>query len=418
MRKAFGRRSGFATRAGLVVLIGLTGLLGFSTAEAQGPVKIGFIYADSGVFAQVGIDMRDGFLLHWSEAGNKAGGRPVELFLETKGSNKPDEALTKARKLVERDKVHLLSGIVSSPVGYALRSYVIAQKMPLLITNAGADGLTQKQRSDYIFRSSYANCQSAHPLGDWAYKRGYRKAVIMGSDFAAGHESVGPFARVFTELGGQIIQEIYPPLGAPDFAPYLAQVRRDADVVSVFFAGADAIRFVKQYQEYGLKGKIPMIGKGSITDEVILPSQGDAALDIISTLQWSATLDTPGNKRFIDAYSARYKRLPTQFAEQGYVGAQMISQALDATKGNVENQEAFLAALRKVEVDAPRGKMKLDAYNNPIHPVYVLKAEKKGGALQNSVLGAYPNVSQFWKWSPEAFLAQPTYPEMKGKWAR
>ncbi len=418
MRKTSGQRGGFTMWAGLVVLAGLAALMPAPSARAQGPVKIGFIYADSGVFAQVGIDMRDGFLLYWSEAGNKAGGRPVELFLETKGSNKPDEALTKARKLVERDKIQVLGGIVSSPVGYALRSYVIAQKMPLVIMNAGADGLTQKQRSEYIFRSSYANCQSAHPLGDWAYKQGYRKAVIMGSDFAAGHESLGPFARVFTEAGGQIIQEIYPALGAPDFAPNIAQIRQDADVVSVFFAGADAIRFVKQYAEYGLKGKIPMIGKGSITDEVILPSQGDAALGIISTLQWSATLDTPANRRFIDAYSARYKRLPTQFAEQGYVGAQMIARALDAVKGNVENQEAFLAALRKVEVDAPRGKVKLDAYNNPIHPVYVLKTERKGGALQNSVIGAYPDVSQFWKWSPEAYLAMPTYPEMKGKWAR
>ena len=151
---------------------------------------------------------------------------------------------------------------------------------------------------------------------------------------------------------------------------------------------------------------------------MILPSQGDAALGIISTLQWSATLETPANKRFSEAYSAKYKRLPTQFAEQGYVGAQMIAQALDAIKGNVENQEAFLAALRKVEVDAPRGKVKLDAYNNPIHPVYVLKVEKKGGALQNSVIGASPNVSQFWKWNPEAYLTLPTYPEMKGKWAK
>lgn len=403
---------------GLTTLVGLAVFLAAPAAQAQGSVKIGFIYPDSGVFAQVGIDMRDGFLLYWGETGNKAGGRVVELFLESKGSNKPDEALTKARKLAERDKVHILGGIVSSPVGYALRSYVIGQKMPLVIMNAGADGLTQKQRSEYIFRSSYANCQSAHPLGDWAYKQGYRKAVIIGSDFAAGHESVGPFARVFSELGGQIIQEIYPPLGAPDFAPYLAQVRRDADVVSVFFAGADAIRFVKQYAEYGLKGKIPLIGKGSITDEVILPSQGDTALGIISTLQWSATLETPANKRFVEAYSAKYKRLPTQFAEQGYVGGQMVAQALDTIRGNVENQEAFLAAFRKVETDAPRGKVKLDAYNNPVHPVYVLKVERKGGALQNSVIGAYPNVSQFWKWTPEAYLALPTYPEMKGKWAK
>jgi branched-chain amino acid transport system substrate-binding protein len=386
-------------------------------AAAQGAVRIGFLYPDQGVFTQIGFDMRDGFLLHMSEVGNKAGGRPLELHLETKASNKPDDGLTKAKRLIERDRIQILGGVVSSPVAYALRNYVIDQKVPFVVMNAGADGLTQRQRSEWIFRSSYANCQSAHPLGDWAYKQGYRKAVVAGSDFVTGHESIGPFSRVFTELGGQVVQEIYPPLGAPDFAPYLAQVRKDADVVSVLFAGADAIRWVKQYEEYGLKGKVPLIGKGSITDEFILPQQGDAALGIVSTLQWTAALDTPVNKRFLGAYEARYKRPPTQYAEQGYVGAQMIVKALDAVRGNADDKPAFLAAMKKVEIDAPRGPVQLDDYNNPVQTVYVLRAERKGGQLQNTVIGSYPKVSQFWKWTPEQFLAMPSYPDLKGKWA-
>ncbi len=411
------RRELLQSGARLLAALGV-GLGRARATNAQGPLKIGFLYPDQGVFAQIGFDMRDGFLLHLAEIGNRAGGTALEVVLETKPSNKPDDGLTKARKLVERDRVAILGGVVSSPVAYALRNYVVEQKMPFVIMNAGADNLTQRQRSEWIFRSSYANCQSAHPLGDWAYKQGYRKVVVAGADFVAGHESIGPFARVFTELGGQIIQEIYPPLGAPDYAPYLTQIRQDADAVCVLFAGADAIRWVKQYAEYGLKGKIPLIGKGSITDELTLPAQGDAALGIVSTLQWSAALDTPANKKFLAAYEARYKRPPTQFAEQGYVGAQMIVKALEATRGNAEDKPALLGAMKKVEVDAPRGKVRLDDYNNPVHSVYVLKVERKGGQLQNSVISSYPNVSQFWKWTPEQFLAMPAYPDLRGKWAK
>ena len=161
-----------------------------------------------------------------------------------------------------------------------------------------------------------------------------------------------------------------------------------------------------------------MIGKGYLVDEVILPRQGDNALGIVTSLHWSAALDTQVNRRFLAAYAAAFRRPATTYAEQGYVGAQMIVKSLEVVRGNTENQQAFLAALGKVEVDAPRGKVKLDAYHNPIHPIYIRKVEKKDGALQNTVIATYPNTSQFWKWSPEAYLAMPTYADMKGKWVK
>ena len=402
----------------LVPLVVVALLLLSGPAAAQGPVKIGLIYPDSGPFAQLGLDMRDGFLLHWTELGQRAGGRAVEVLAETKGTNKPDEGLTKARKLLERDGAHLLAGVISTPVAYALRSYVVEKKAPFMIMNAGADGLTQKQRSPYVFRSSYANSECMHTLGDWAWKQGYRKAILLGSDFAAGHENVGGFARTFTEAGGQIAQELYPPLGAPDFEPYLSQVKRDADVLAVLLAGADALRFTRQYAEYGLKGKLPLIGKGALTDDAILPAQGDSAEGVVTCFHWSLALDTPENKRFVSAYTARYKRPPTIYAEQGYVGAQMIARALEAVRGNVEAQEGFLAALRKVEVEAPRGKVRLDAFQNPVHTSYILKVEKKDGALRNVPIASYPNSGQFWKWTPDAFLALPAYPDLKNKWVK
>src|SRR5256885_13452835 len=197
-------------------------LVGFGVeSQEREPVRIGIVYTNTGPLARLGIDMRDGALLFWSQAGHRAGGRRVEVLTESTGSNKPDEGLTKARKLVERDRTHILGGIIETPVAYALRPYVIEKKVPLMIMNAGADGLTQKQRSDYVFRCSFSNSQASHPLGEWAHKQGYRRLVLVASDFAAGHEHIGGVARTFVAAGGQVIQELYPPLGVPDFVPYL-----------------------------------------------------------------------------------------------------------------------------------------------------------------------------------------------------
>jgi branched-chain amino acid transport system substrate-binding protein len=159
----------------VVALATFMGGAGSSAAQPAGPLKIGFIYPDNGPMAQLGLDLRDGFLLYWSEVGQKAGGRPVEVLVETKASCKPDEGLTKARKLVERDHVHVLGGIVCTPVAYALRPYVIDKKIPFVVMNAGANELTMKRRSPYILRSSFSNSDGSHPLGEWLFKQGYRR---------------------------------------------------------------------------------------------------------------------------------------------------------------------------------------------------------------------------------------------------
>jgi branched-chain amino acid transport system substrate-binding protein len=299
----------------LPVFLYLLSLLVVPEADAQTPVKVGFITPLTGVYAALGADLRDGFLLYWSHVGSKAGGRPVEIIVEDKGSNKADDALTKARKLVEKDGVHILAGVISTPVAVALREYSHNNKVPLIVANAGADAITQKLRSPYVFRSSFSNSDSSHPLGDWAYKQGYRRMVLMAADYGAGYENTGGIARTFTEAGGKIVQEIYSQLGTADFAPYISYIDRNADVVAVFYAGADALRFVSQYAEYGLQGKIPLIGKGFLVDEVLLPKQADAAAGIVTSLQWSAALDSPQNKKFVAAYESKYKRPTTVYVE-------------------------------------------------------------------------------------------------------
>ena len=161
-----------------------------------------------------------------------------------------------------------------------------------------------------------------------------------------------------------------------------------------------------------------MIGKGGLTDEAFLDKMGDAALGVVVAFNWSAALDTPENRRFRESFESKYKRPVSLTAESGYVGAQMLARALESTKGNVESPDTFLAALRGVEVDAPRGKVRLDSFHNPLQTVYVLKTERKDGVLQNTPIASYPNTSQFWTWTPDAFMAMPSYVELKGKWAK
>src|SRR2546428_12369811 len=175
----------------------------------------------------------------------------------------------------------------------------------------------------------------------------------MGADFVAAYEHMGVTVRTFTEAGGQVIQEIYPPFGNVDFAPFLSQIRRDADVVATFFAGADAIRFVKQYEEYGLKGKIPIIGKG-LTQGDVLPKMGESAVGIVSAIHWVPAVDTPENRRFMEAYAAKYKRPAVDMAEQGYVGGQAIARRPEAGKGNVEAQPGLLPRLAARGCDGRR----------------------------------------------------------------
>ncbi len=166
---------------------------GAGSAAAAEPIKIGFMAPYVGVFSKFGSDLRDGFRLCLEEYGNKAAGREIVMINED-SEGKPDVGLVKARKLVEKDQVHILAGIIASPVAYAVKDYVITNKMPLMICNAGANKLTQEDRSPYIFRSSFANGQQDRAGGWYAFaKMGAKKVVFMGSDYAAGREKADGF---------------------------------------------------------------------------------------------------------------------------------------------------------------------------------------------------------------------------------
>jgi len=213
----------------------------FTMASVAGPVKIGFCTSLSGVYQSLGTDMRDGLNLYMEQIGYKAGGRDIEVIVKNIQSNIVTLALDTTHQLIEKDKIDILAGVVDSGCAYRMATLATEHELPFVISNAGADDLTQRQANPFILRISFSNSEGSHLLGAWAYEQGYRKAVAIGADNAAGYEQVGGMCRTFAKMGGQVIQELWTRLGTQDFKPLLATIKPDADVAMVFFAGGDAL---------------------------------------------------------------------------------------------------------------------------------------------------------------------------------
>src|SRR5215510_9120435 len=242
-------------------------LAGGALAADRGPIKIGMLIPQTGPLAANGKEMENGFRLYLEEQGQRLGGREIKLFVEDTEA-KPATALTKARALIESQSVQLLVGPLSTAEAYALLPYIEARKIPTLSPTVAAEDLTQRRRSPYVVRTGWSAGQPAHPFGPWVVETlKYRKIAIVAQDFAFGHESSAAFQRTFEEAGGQVVQKLFAPLGTADYGPYLASLKRDVDAVYVAAAGADALRFVRQYADAGLKERLPLIGSGNFTDE-------------------------------------------------------------------------------------------------------------------------------------------------------
>ncbi|MGP0090100.1 MAG: ABC transporter substrate-binding protein [Xanthobacteraceae bacterium] len=382
-------------------------------AAQDGPIKIGVLAPLTGVVAAGGREMVEGTQFFFDHVGNKVAGRSVELIIEDDASN-PDTALQKARKLVEQSNVHFLMGNLLANTGLAVANYVKENGTPYFIPIIAADDLTQRARIKNVIRvAGYSASAFTHPLGDWAVKQGYRRILTISQDYSFGHEQCGGFAQVFTEGGGEIVQQFWHPLNTADFSPYLGQIG-DAKVDAVFAMenGADATRLLQQYASFGLKGQIPMISAMNTTDQSIIRTLGPECEGIVSAAHFAEGADNPATQKFVKDYVAKYGKIPSLFGFSMYSGAMWISLAIEKLGGKVEDRDAFLAAVRDTELtDSPLGKnVKLDAYGNPIYDVYIRKVMKRpDGKYWNVPIETYANVSQFWKYDPETYMKQPPY---------
>ncbi len=396
-----------------IVIIALTFVvaLGILPAEAQKePIRIGFMSSLTGPLSPNGKDMLNSFELFLEEQGGKLAGREVKLVTEDDAGN-PATGLTKLRGMAEGQGIQILVGPLSAAVGYAIRDYIDSKKLPAIFPIVSGEDITQRKRSPYIVRTGWSSAQPSHPFGKWVYDNlKYRRIAMIGYDFAFGWEVAAGFHRTFEESGGQIVQKLWPPLGTTDFGPYLAQLKRDVDAVYAVFSGADALRFAKQYEDAGLKARLPLVGGGTFTDEHVLRTMGDEVLGVITALHYSAALTTPGNQKFARTYEGKFKQVPSYYSEGTYVAGLQLKRALEGLSGDAESVERLVGTLRKTELaDTPRGPIRFDDYGNPIQNIYIRKVERVGGKLQNTVIHTFPNVSQFWTYKPEEFLKNPVY---------
>ena len=394
----------------VVTLVSVLLLIAASVAPAAEPIRVGFMAPLTGIFAQAGKDMLEGLKMGLEQSGGQAAGRPLELIAEDDEGN-PATAQSKYRKLVQQDRIDVLTGVLLVNIGYALVPPIERDGVPSLFLTT-PDDLTKRRPPRWILRSNFAASQPMHALGDYAAKTlKYKKVAAIAMDNPFGHEGIGGFQRVFEDAGGRVAQKTWVPLNAMDFAPYLTQVPKDVDAVVQVFVAGQAVRFAKQYADSGLKDKLPLVGTGVFTDESALRSMGDEAIGIIGTSIWSPTLTNPANQAFMKLAEARLKRTPAYFHAVMYSAGRWITDAAKAVDGKVEDRAKFLAAIRKAieATEDPRGPIKLDDYNNPTENVYITKVEKVGGRLQTTVIHTYPMVSQFWTYKPEEFLKTPAY---------
>jgi len=411
MTSKLARRMGLASIGALLAVAASVPLPSSAAAEE---LRIGFIAPMTGPFAQVGKDMVNGFEMYTNEVKGDLAGATVKFILEDDQA-KPPTSVLKAEKLIRQDKVHMLIGGVLASTGYALAPVSTREKVVYLASVPAADDLTQRDASKYpyVVRTGWTSSQPSHPLGQWACEQGYKKIAAIAADYAFGHEVVGGFQKTFEDCGGKIIQKVWPPLNTIDFGPYIPTLKQDADAIFTLMVGPMSLQFPKQLAAAG--NKKPVIGGGTGYDEFVLPSMGDEAIGHVSALQYSAALDTPRNAAFVKQYREKYGKVPSYFSETNYSTLLMIHEVMKKTGGKWPGADEFVKVMSSLKVDTPRGPVSLDEFRNPVQNIYLKKVERKKmfgydkDELWGTVIKTYPNVSQFWTYGKDAFLAQPVY---------
>ncbi|MEH2512498.1 branched-chain amino acid transport system substrate-binding protein [Nitrobacteraceae bacterium AZCC 1564] len=392
------------------ILLSTTILAAFALAPAQAaePLKVGFMTVRSGALAAGGRQMEEGLKLCMDEHHGEMAGRKIDVIIaDTAGQ--PAVTKTKAQELVERDGAQVLIGPLAAFEALAIDDYIRQTKTPIISPSAAAEDLTQRKPNPWFVRAVGTSAQAHHPLGEYAAKDlHYKKIAIIADDFAFGHEIAAGFQRTFEQNGGKVVQKLWSPLNAAEYGTYITQIDPNVDAVFAAFAGGNGIKFLSEYKNYGMQK--PVLGAMTTVDEGILKRMGNEAAGVVSAGWYSAAIDTPANKKFVEAVRKAYGADPGYYTVGAYMACQFLNNALEQVKGDISNKEAFMKALRNVNIpQSPYGPVKLDNYGQPILDIAIRKVEKKDGRLQNVVIKTYPSVSQFWTYGADEFLKSPVY---------
>lgn len=354
--------------SGVVLALGLMTLGG----AAQAQIKIGFLATMSGPAGALGQDQYDAFMLGIEHAGGKLGGQAVQVIRED-DQLKPDLGVQLAQKLLERDKVNLITGVTFSNVMMAVHKPITDAGVLLLGSNAGPTPITGKGCSPMYFSTSWNNDSLHESMGQHATDAGYKRVYLLAPNYQAGKDALSGFKRFYK---GTVIDEVYTQVNQPDYSAEIAQLQAaNPDAIYVFYPGGMGVNFVKQYRQAGLLGKIPMLSTSTV-DGTTLPALKDLALGAVTGSPYSPDLDNPENKKFVADFQAKYKRLPSLYAAQSYDAAMLLNSALTKTGGKTDNKEALRAALKAADFKSVTGPFKFNNNQFPIRNFYRVDVAK------------------------------------------
>jgi branched-chain amino acid transport system substrate-binding protein len=378
---------------------------GTTIAGPSGPTgpefKLGVVLPYSGVYAELGTSITNGMRMYFDSVGNQAGNRKITMITADEQVQLAD-AVAATKKVVEQDGVDMVAGYVSSPNAAGNRNYLDGQKIPTLIANAGVNSLSRAAKSPFIYRTSFSNWQPAHPMGTYvAEKLGKKRIQLVYAKYGAGLESVASFKETFTAAGGTIVG---PDVATPfpnngDQTPFVQAIKVDKiDGIYAFMSGTDAVSFLKKAAELGTLTKLSLVSAaGFFVEQDVLAAITDAApAGAITGLHWALTLTNKENQDFISKYTKKFNgRQADVFAVQGFDTARVIVEALNATKGKMDNKDAFMKAIANVSFKSPRGDFRFDPNtNNVVQTVYIRKTVKDPKlGWTNQVIDQYPGVA-------------------------
>lgn len=345
-----------------------------ASGAALADVKIGFLGTLSGPAAALGQDQYDAFMLALEQKGGKLGGVAVEMFKED-DQLKPDVGVQLAQKLIERDKVAIVTGVTFSNVMMAVHKPITSANVVLIGSNAGPAPIAGAACSPNFFSTSWENDELHEAGGQLATNLGFKKMYVMAPNYQAGRDAINGFKRDFK---GAIVGEVYTQVNQPDYSAELAQLQSaQPDAVYVFFPGGMGVNFVKQYRQAGLLGTIPMVSVSTI-DGTTLPALKGLAVGAVTSSPYSPDLDNAQNKQFVAAFQKKYGRLPSLYAAQSYDAANLIDSALKKVKGNVTDKAALRAALKAADFSSVRGQFKFRSNQFPQAGFYRVDVVKDG----------------------------------------
>ena len=356
-------------------------------ASAQQGVKIGLITTQSGPNAGLGRDMVDGFNLAIRHAGGRLGGVPTELIVGD-DQFRPDAGKALAERMVQRDRVDIVTGVIFSNIMLALSDTVLKDRRGVFLVsgNAGPSELAGKDCNPNFFSASWQNDNTHEAMGQHMTNAGIKRAYIMAPNYPAGRDALAGFKRFFK---GEVVGEVYTQLGQTDYAAELAALRAARpEATYIFYPGGMGVAYIRQYAQLGLMPQIPLFAPSFSADQTILPGVGDAALGMFSSTFWSESLGNPANEKFVADFEASFNRIPSPYAAQSYDAAMMIDAALKATGGSIANKDAFRNALRTANFQSVRGPFKFNTNHFPIQNYYLTQIGKdEKGRLVNQMRG-------------------------------